>query len=120
MTASDAAAGRGPSIGFMPSADGSIRLDFRKTTLDSFAKALGVDLARPVVNTTGLEGLYDIAFECSMDSVPGVRMGAAAANPSPAPSIFAALRDLGLELVSQSVPVKRLVVDSAQKVPTPN
>jgi uncharacterized protein (TIGR03435 family) len=114
---------KGPSAGFQTSRDGTIKFQQWKASMERFAKSLGVELQRPVVDQTGLRGYYDFSYECSLDSLPGMpRMGqpADAAAPTPAPSIFAALKDLGLELVKQTVTVKRLVVDSALKVPTAN
>ena len=95
-------------------------LEFKGTTLEAFAKSLTIDLARPVANMTGIEGFFDIAFDCSSDSLTGLRPMAALEEPALGPSILTAIRGLGLDLVSQKVPVKRLVVDSAEAIPTEN
>jgi uncharacterized protein (TIGR03435 family) len=95
-------------------------LEFKGTTLEGFAKSLTIDLARPVANMTGIEGFFDIAFDCSSDSLPGLRPMAALEDLALGPSIVTAIRGLGLDLVSQKVPVKRLVVDSAETIPTEN
>jgi uncharacterized protein (TIGR03435 family) len=95
-------------------------LEFKGTTLEAFAKSLTIDLARPVANMTGIEGAFDIAFDCSSDSLPGLRPMAASEDLALGPSILTAIRGLGLDLVSQKVPVRRLVVDSAEAIPTEN
>jgi uncharacterized protein (TIGR03435 family) len=109
-----------PSQSFTMSDRGEIHLGFKGTTLEGFAKSLTVDLARPVVNKTGIEGLFDIAFDCSSDSLPGLQRMTASEDPPLGPSILTAIRGLGLDLVSQKVTAKRLVVDSAEMVPTEN
>jgi uncharacterized protein (TIGR03435 family) len=95
-------------------------LEFKGTTLEGFAKSLTIGLARPVADMTGIEGIFDIALDCSSDSLPGLRPMTASEDSAPGPSILTAIRSLGLNLVSQKVPVKRLVVDSAEPVPTEN
>ncbi|HUB82372.1 MAG TPA: TIGR03435 family protein [Bryobacteraceae bacterium] len=87
-------------------------------TTDTLATALRVMMGRTVVNATNLAGAYDIELDASPGSMPGFHF--ADAQDSNFPTIFAALRDLGLELVPGKVVVKRLVVDSALKVPVAN
>jgi uncharacterized protein (TIGR03435 family) len=113
--------GASPSEGFRVSG-AEVRLSYRTVSLDRFARSLTVDLQRPVVNMTQIEGLFDIELECASDSLPGMLFGksAPAASSDPAPSVFAAIRRLGLDLASKKVPDKRLVVDSAESVPTEN
>ena len=95
-------------------------VEFKGTTLEGFAKSLTMGLARPVADMTGIEGVFDIALDCSSDSLPGLRPMTASEDSTPGPSILTAIRSLGLNLVSQKVSVKRLVVDSAESVPTEN
>lgn len=72
---------------------------------------------RPIFNMTGLSGLFDFRLEWSVD------------NPAPSgppdgnagPDIFSAIHDqLGLKLEPRKMPVKVVVVDSVDKVPTEN
>jgi uncharacterized protein (TIGR03435 family) len=69
------------------------------------------------VDKTGLDGLYDFTIDTS---------GLNSFNPQTAddatgPSIFTAVQaDLGLKLESRKEPIKVLVIDSANKVPTKN
>src|SRR6185369_17810922 len=83
------------------------------STIDDFAASLSLNLDRPVVNKTELSGAYDIALNAAPDSMPGFRMGNG--RDSAFPSIFVAIRQLGLELVPGKVETKYLVVDSALK-----
>ena len=70
----------------------------------------GVD--RPVVDQTGLEGMFGFTLMFSTFS--------AAPNVSGNPSIFTAIREqLGLKLEPGRGPVELLVIDSVEK-PTPN
>jgi len=70
------------------------------TNLLAFAGSIG-----PGVDKTDLAGVYDFILSW---------------NDEDGPSLASALRDqLGLQVKSESVPVKRFVLDSAQK-PTPN
>ncbi len=123
ITEADMEQGRGgPSSSFTSNADGTVRFKIR-ATMESFAKALRVDLQHAVVNNTGVNGMYDIEFMCSKSSLPGFPrfpQGGESGEVTPAPSVFTALRDIGLDLTPQKVTVKRLVVDSAEKVPTAN
>jgi uncharacterized protein (TIGR03435 family) len=95
-------------------------VEFKGTTLKGFGKSLTILLVRPVEDMTGIEGVFDIAFDCSTDSIPRLRPMAASEDLAVGPSILTAIRGLGLDLVSQKVPVKRLVVDSAEAIPTEN
>jgi uncharacterized protein (TIGR03435 family) len=77
------------------------------------------DIARrPIINKTGLSGLYDFKLEWS----PELMQGAGANGqppPSPnnaGPSLFTALQEqLGLKLESAKEPVEVLVIDSVQR-----
>jgi len=86
--------------------------------LSALAMALSQQLGRPVVDKTGLQGLYDIKLQWTPDSPPA---GKDAGVPAPTadqdgPSIFTALQEqLGLKLDSAKGPVDIIVVDSVQK-----
>jgi uncharacterized protein (TIGR03435 family) len=78
----------------------------------SLAWTLSQLLGRPVVDKTGLQGLYDAQLQWTPDQAPPA--------DSNGPSIFKALQEqLGLKLDSAKGPVDVLVVDSVQK-PTAN
>jgi uncharacterized protein (TIGR03435 family) len=89
-------------------------------------KAVGVTMARlavllkgyvqglPVVDCTGLQGRYNFTFK--FDAGPEGREPPWY-NP---PALFTAIERLGLKLEARRVPVDRLVVDQAQKIPIEN
>ncbi len=100
--------------------NGSGHLAWKGETLDGFANSLSVDLGKPVENKTGIEGIFDITIDAAPDSLPGLHFGTPSEESASLPSIFAAVRKLGLELEPRQVTLKQLIVDSAQKIPTPN
>jgi uncharacterized protein (TIGR03435 family) len=70
---------------------------------------------------TGIQGNFDIEITCSPDSLPGMRLPMSSPrDPGAAPSIFSAIRDLGVNLEARKVQVRTLVIDSVEKVPTEN
>lgn len=99
---------------------GSGHLTWNGETLADVANSLSVFLGRPVVDMTGIPGTFDITLDASPDSLPGLHFGTAPEDSASLPSIFAAIRGLGLNLEPREATVKQLVVDSAQKIPTPN
>jgi len=85
------------------------------TTVDEFYKALAFVLARPVINKSGIAGLFDFRMEYAIDeSISGTRV---APSDEPAgPSIFTAIQEqLGLKLDSAKGPGERLVIDHVEK-----
>jgi uncharacterized protein (TIGR03435 family) len=92
------------------------RVFMQATTVDEFSKALGFVLARPIINKSGITGLFDFHLEYAIDETTG---GPARATPSdePAgPSIFTAIQEqLGLKLDSDKGPGERLVIDRVER-----
>ena len=105
--------------------------------ISNFADMLLNWVGRPVVDTTGIKGLYDFTLDFTPDenSLLGQRMMAEgrplAGGPefrpevkegaAEAPSIFAALQEkLGLKLEARKEPVDIVVIDRVEKVPTEN
>jgi uncharacterized protein (TIGR03435 family) len=91
-------------------------------SVSNFVNFLVNQLGRPVIDKTGISGLYDLQLEWTPGSeqVPGPFAPNPAAPPPPAdasgPSLFTALQEqLGLRLESTKGPVEVVVVDSAQK-----
>jgi uncharacterized protein (TIGR03435 family) len=85
--------------------------------IDLIAQTLASQLGRPVLNKTGLKGLYDVKLTWTPDPAlqgPG-GPDAPPADPS-GPSIFTAIQEqLGLKLDSAKGPVELLVIDSVQR-----
>jgi uncharacterized protein (TIGR03435 family) len=74
-------------------------------------------LDRPVLDRTGLTGVYDFKLEWSAEEQSADR--ATSANPA-APSIFTAVQEqLGLKLESTKAPIEFFVIEQAAK-PTEN
>lgn len=85
-----------------------------KVTVEQFATILSGQMDRPVLDSTGLAGTFDVSLEWTPD-IPG-----AEGVPS-GPSVFTALQEqLGLRLESLTGPVEVLIVDHAEKIPTGN
>lgn len=100
---------------------------FQETSMGEFAAKLsllyGVD--RPVVDRTGIQGIYDITLKGAArqpppGSMPGHAQSVSASDPSAPVSIFTAVQEqLGLKLEAQTGPADVLVVDHVAE-PTPN
>lgn len=98
--------GRKPYFQIVPNG-----LQATHSTAKDLTAALSVAIHQPVVDKTGLTGVYDINLSYAPMND---------AN-STLPSIFTALQEqLGLKLEPQKVPVETLVIDHADKIPTEN
>ena len=93
---------------------GRKKFEFDRRTMASFAHTLELDVARPVIDRTGLKGTYDIRLEFA-ETKPVF----SSADPQ-TPELFTALiEQLGLKLESARGPVEVLVIDSVER-PTPD
>ncbi|MGA3019155.1 MAG: TIGR03435 family protein [Bryobacteraceae bacterium] len=115
--------------------------------MSRLVNALSNFMDRPVLDSTGLKGTYDIELSYMPDESsnfkgpmgpmtmppggPGggagpaggagdARMGPAQDANAPVGNIFQALQSLGLKLESRKDPIESLVIDHANKVPTEN
>ncbi len=85
----------------------------RNTSMDRFAEVLSRQADLPVVNRTGLDGVYKIDLKWSMDPSRGP------SSPE-APSLYTAIQEqLGLRLRAQKMPFEVLVIDHVER-PTEN
>ncbi len=82
-----------------------IMLDATKLSMAGLAGNLARQLGRPVVDKTGVAEDFDIKLKWSPDQ----------AVENAGPSIFAALQEIGLRLVSTKGPVDVIVVDQVEK-----
>ena len=108
------------------------RFEGKRMTAEMIASTLERYCDRPVVNMTGLGGIYDVVFEISPDEaqVIGVRaaVNAGVRLPPQAMSLLdsggnpliAAMDQLGLKLEARKAPVEVLVVDEARRAPSEN
>jgi len=89
---------------------------------DSFTYLLNLILDRPVIDKTGISGMFDVVLKFAPDE----RSALAELPPSPAqvdgtdPSIFTAIQEqLGLKLEPTRASIEALVIDHIEK-PSPN
>ena len=89
---------------------GTGHMDLHKTSMQRLADLLSGETLkmseRPVVDMTGLKGVYDMTLDWSPEAAP---------TPEK-PSLFTAVTEqLGLKLEAQKAPVEILVIDHAEK-----
>ena len=99
-----------PASGYRISQDGSIRHMKVNASPKAFAAMLGGLVQEPVVDQTGLTGVYQIAVDWDV-SVPS----------ESADNLLRAVQgQLGLKIERKKVPLEVAVVEQADKVPTEN
>ena len=90
----------------------------REMTMPMLAARLAQIVRRPVIDRTGLTGMFDLDLAYATE-YPAAGPGPSNGLPPPsldAPSIFTAVREqLGLRLESTRSPLDVLVVDHAEK-----
>jgi uncharacterized protein (TIGR03435 family) len=96
-----------------------VRFEFKAASMDAFARHLSQLIGQHVANMTGLAGYFDVSITVSEDSMPGMGLSTQASDPS-SPSIFEAVKTLGLALEPSRAPAQVLIIDSAEKMPTAN
>jgi uncharacterized protein (TIGR03435 family) len=96
-------------------------MDIYGINMEQFAKMLGPWLGRPVVDKSGLKGLFEFHLEYASDeTLPDTLAPALETNEPRGPSIFTAVQEqLGLRLDSGRGPGEFLVIDRIER-PTPN
>jgi uncharacterized protein (TIGR03435 family) len=85
----------------------------RKVSTKKFAGTLSEIMGRPVLDMTGLTGVFDIDLRWTPDETQFD--GKAKADDSGAPSIFGALQELGLKLEARQGPVEVVVIDHIER-----
>jgi uncharacterized protein (TIGR03435 family) len=91
-------------------------------TLSDLAEDLSDVLGKPVVDSTGLSGKFEIRLTWRPDD-PEVAAASACAglDTESLPSLFTAINEqLGFRLKSTHLPAKVVVVDSISQMPTEN
>lgn len=112
---------------------GNNRLEGRKFSLDEWAEILSSFSDRPLVNLTGLKGVYDFSLKFSPDDFRVLMIRAAVAKGVPMPpealkaldaaspdAMRAALEELGLNLETRKASLEVLVIDHLEKNPSEN
>jgi len=80
-----------------------------ETTIRAFTEVLRALLGRPVIDKTGLSGVYKISFESSTQPFTGATIDGL-------PSVSTALREqLGLRLESTRAPIEVLIIDRLER-----
>jgi uncharacterized protein (TIGR03435 family) len=93
--------------------DGRARATSKDVTLAKFADFLSGQLGRPVVDRTGLHGVFSFSLYFTPEGLN--------APDSTDPGIFFAIQEqLGLKLEARRGPVELLIIDHAEKVPAGN
>jgi uncharacterized protein (TIGR03435 family) len=110
-----------PSLGVDQSLDASFtfsegRVTGRAMSMQALANRLSgpvFKLGSPVVDETGIQGVYDFTLAWSPDAAP--------AAAESAPSIFTAIQEqLSLKLEPRKIMVSTLVVDRIERIPAGN
>jgi uncharacterized protein (TIGR03435 family) len=113
LTSPSAALGEKPCPRFGFGRGGQYKIDAQGISLQEFSRIhLSSSLGRPVIDKTGIKGLFDFHLEWS-----GATLSAdpTAAPDTTRPSIFAVLEQLGLRLESAKGPADFLVIDSIER-----
>jgi uncharacterized protein (TIGR03435 family) len=91
---------------------GIVTYEAQGTSLDEFAKVVLTSLDRPVINKTGIGGLFNVRLQYAPERTDPA---SGAADPA-GPSIFSAVQQqLGLKLVPARGPGEFLVIDSVER-----
>jgi uncharacterized protein (TIGR03435 family) len=116
--------GKGPAKVKPASADGDATLGgsangvfFHNQPISRFTFMLTRRMDRPVLDKTGLTGVFDYTIDLS-----GLGFnGQPPQDPTAGPSIFTAVQDnLGLRLEAQRAPIDVLVIDQVDRIPIEN
>jgi uncharacterized protein (TIGR03435 family) len=102
---------------------GDIKLTAVKQTIAQFVSALFGQTDHPIMDLTGLEGMYDfsVVFGARWKTELSAMPSDAAELPSGGSTIFEAVQQqLGLKLEPRKMPADLVIVDSGQKTPVDN
>jgi uncharacterized protein (TIGR03435 family) len=109
----------GGGLGGTRTAEGMVRWN-GKTPLATLVRALTSELRMPVIDKTGIQGIFDLDFEYAPPATGNPSNGAPTAS-LPGPTISDAMeKALGLKLQARKDPVQILVVDRLEETPTAN
>jgi uncharacterized protein (TIGR03435 family) len=92
---------------------------FQRMDMASFVKSdiFAYTLDRPVIDKTGVTGVYNFSLDFSWQPISGAPAAeGAASDPSGSPDIFTALqKQLGLKLEPGQGPISQLIVDHVER-----
>ena len=99
------------------------RLSVPGVSMAHFANTLAGLVGRPVLDETGIQGVFDISLNVQMSEVSAMRAGAAADGmqaSEPTNTLAAAIKEIGLNWGTRKAPIEHLVVVSGLKAPVGN
>ena len=100
-----------PSVQFL----GGYEFKFQNVSVEYLGKLIGWEIKQPVVDKTGIQGMFDVDLKFAPEDGPLKDDPRFASLPN----IFNAVQEqFGLKLVPQKVPVDYLVIDRVDKIPT--
>jgi uncharacterized protein (TIGR03435 family) len=92
-----------------------------RVRMRNLVEALSRQADLPVVDMTGLNGIYSFTLEYAPESRTAAAKPDEAAEGPTGPSIYTAIQEqLGLKLESRKVPMEMLVIDGVEKIPVEN
>jgi uncharacterized protein (TIGR03435 family) len=103
-----------------------ITLTAPAATFATVTEFLSRMMERPVVDMTGLTGQYDLTIPFMPEVYRGASAGSAKLDSGqlmftePGPTLFEAVKALGLRLEARKAPLEMLTVVRAERVPTEN
>jgi uncharacterized protein (TIGR03435 family) len=106
----------------MSRANGGSTILYGGMELTSLVSRISSELSAPVIDRTGLSGLFDIVLEYLSERTMNGRAGGLDPNstdPLPPPLVGALQQQLGLKLEKQTGPMPVVVIDAAEH-PTPD
>ena len=115
-----------PMIMFAFAPGGAVTITAPSASLASLIGLMSRFTARPIVDITGIEGLYDFKLTFAAETNPGLNTSAppgsdgAVTSAEPAPSVFGAVKQYGLRLEARKAAVEMLTVIHLEKIPTEN
>jgi uncharacterized protein (TIGR03435 family) len=116
--------GNGWSRSFAP--DGTMHMETKNMTMAALVQLVASFLDYPLVDMTGLTGVYDVPLDFSPEDLRNGSKAAGQASdpnpglPGPGSAIMSSLRQVGLRLESRKLPIALIAVDRLEKTPTAN
>jgi uncharacterized protein (TIGR03435 family) len=125
LTKSDVDISRGPGLApYLPANEldaTPARVSMPGVTMAMFANTLASLSGRPVLDETGIEGVFDISLNVPMAAIRETAGSAPDGQASePMNTMATALKELGLSWSTRKAPVEHLVVESGVKAPIGN
>jgi uncharacterized protein (TIGR03435 family) len=110
-----------------------VSIDITGVSISTLISMVQGYMDRPIINTTNVTGLYDVKLRFNPERTRTAPVAPVATNAPPAatgpaapptaadpsgtsgPSIFTAIKELGLKLESAKAPLDVLIIDSVQR-----